>query len=477
MATEAVLALGSNVGNRVAHLEQAVRGLAARGVRVTRLSGLYDTSPAHVHEQPRFLNAVALASTELQPHDLLAAAKAQESAQGRPLHSGQRFGPRPLDVDLMLYGSERVLDGDILQVPHPRLRERPFVLKPLEDLLSGSLTRCSTQPDLHSQLHWWRSFVDEWRNAGGSEGDGGLVRVFPCAHGKMLQMSCRSGYPHGSRPLVAGAVNATPDSFSDGGVAFAPERAGDAAEQLAQEGADIIDVGGESTRPGAEPVGEEEELSRVLPAIDAIQQRPLPAHVLLSVDTYRANVASRAIREGAHIINDVSGGSLDKRMHSVAAESSAAYVLGHMRGTPQTMQATKHTSYSDVCQEVGTELGESVSSALTDAGLPTWRAWLDPGLGFAKGFDGNLELMRNLRSVRANVYRGGGDDGAPVMVGPSRKGFLGTLTGVQEPSERDYATSSAVSACVAAGADAVRVHNARGGADAASVAHALWSHR
>lgn len=479
-ATEVVIALGSNVGNRVAQLEQAVLGLAAKGIQIERLSGLYDTAPAHVHDQPRFLNACLLAHVSHEPHALLRVMKAQEAEQGRSQEKAQqiRFGPRPVDIDLILYANARVSDGDTLQVPHPRLHQRPFVLKPLEDLLQPAFSSSSSAafPADDDMYSWWQSYVTHWRAAGGQEADGELERVFPVAHGQLMTLSCRHGYPDGKRPVIVSAVNATPDSFSDAGVAHAPEAAADAAEALVQAGADIIDVGGESTQPGAEPVGEQQELQRVLPAIQAIRNRGLPAGVLLSVDTYRASVAQAAVDAGVHIVNDVSGGTLDDTMHATVAQSGAAYVLGHMRGNPKTMQQSQNTSYTNVCEEVGAELGEAVHTAMCSSGLPNWRTWVDPGIGFAKGFQGNLELISGIGTIRQHLHAHGADAEAPVMMGPSRKGFLGKLTGEQEPSQRDYATSAAVAACVASGADALRVHNARAGAHAASVAHALWNH-
>lgn len=217
------------------------------------------------------------------------------------------------------------------------------------------------------------------------------------------------------RPAVMGIVNVTPDSFSDGGRFLDPTRALAHAEALLAEGADILDVGGESTRPGALPLAAEDETSRVLPVIAVLHEcRP---ELLLSVDTSKPEVAAAALRAGAVIVNDVTAGGHPDMLPLVAARG-AAIILMHMRGTPGTMQ--DDTSYADVLAEVAAWLSERAAAARS-AGVPAERVWLDPGVGFGKDVEGNLRLLAHLEDLAAL--------GHPVVVGASRKSFIGRLCG------------------------------------------------
>jgi dihydropteroate synthase len=256
-------------------------------------------------------------------------------------------------------------------------------------------------------------------------------------------------------------LNCTPDSFSDGGKFLTADAAIEAGLRMAEEGADWIDVGGESTRPGSIPVGEDEEKSRVLPVIEGLRLR-LPASVRISIDTYKSGTARAAVSAGATIVNDVSGGLLDPAILAVAAEMGAAVVLGHLRGAPATMM--ENVAFRDVVREVGAELGERISAARA-AGCG--EIWADPGIGFGKRIEHNLALLRGLPALCADV-------GVPVMVGVSRKAFIGQLTG-KPPAERQFGTAAAVTAAVLGGAAAVRVHDVGPARDVVTVASALVS--
>ena len=240
-----------------------------------------------------------------------------------------------------------------------------------------------------------------------------------------------------------GIVNATPDSFSDGGCFLAPEAAVAHALELAGQGADIIDVGGESTRPGATPVEEAEELRRVLPVIEALVPR---LRVPLSIDTMKPAVARAAVRAGASIVNDVAANREDEGMWKVVAETGAAYVCVHMKGTPQTMQVTP--SYPDVVREVGDFFFERIRR-LSDCGVGREQLILDPGIGFGKTLEHNLELLRELRSF-SKWER-------PLLVGVSRKSFIAKLLGA---APRARLPASLACACFAlqAGAHIIRAH-------------------
>ena len=259
-------------------------------------------------------------------------------------------------------------------------------------------------------------------------------------------------------PKVMGIVNVTPDSFSDGGLAGTLAGAVAHAMHLIAEGADLLDLGGESSRPGAEPVPLDEELRRVIPVVEALT--PLVT-VPISVDTIKAEVARQALRAGASIVNDIRGLDGDPELSRLVAEAGAGVVLMHMAGTPQTMQVDP--CYDDVVQEVRDDLARRIERAEA-SGIPRERIAIDPGIGFGKTLEHNLELLRNLDRF-ANL-------GCALLVGTSRKGFLGTLTG---RPVGDRATASVVSSLVAVarGADVVRVHDVGPMVDAIKVWTAL----
>jgi dihydropteroate synthase len=265
------------------------------------------------------------------------------------------------------------------------------------------------------------------------------------------------------RPAVMGVVNVTPDSFSDGGALYGegvgahPDTAVAHARALVAGGADVLDVGGESTRPGAEPVEAAEELDRVLPVIEALAGDD----VALSIDTTKPSVAEAALSAGAHIVNDVSGGR-DPDLLGVAAEAGAGYVLMHTRGTPQDMQT--RAEYTDVVAEVYEFLAAGLRRCL-DAGIADDRIAVDPGLGFAKTGAHNLRLLRELRQLRGL--------GRPVVVGASRKSFLGALLDDAGADERLEGSLACAVAAIAGGASVLRVHDVPETVRAVRVAHAI----
>lgn len=257
--------------------------------------------------------------------------------------------------------------------------------------------------------------------------------------------------------MVVGILNVTPDSFSDGGRFRATEPALLRAREMAAAGADLVDVGGESTRPGAEPVSADEEITRILPVVEAL----VHDGVSVSVDTRRAATARAALHAGAHVVNDVSG-LADPEMADVVAATDAGLVLMHMRGTPADMQ--RHTDYGDVAAEVAAELEGPLARARA-VGIDEERVVLDPGIGFAKTAEQNLEMVARLGAlVRL---------GRPVLVGPSRKAFIGALLGGIPAAERDAGTAGACVAALARGARLFRVHDVRAARHALDVAWAI----
>ena len=265
------------------------------------------------------------------------------------------------------------------------------------------------------------------------------------------------------RPLVMGVLNVTPDSFSDGGRFATAAAAVERAFQMVGEGADLVDLGGESTRPGSEPVDAEEELRRVLPVIERLAGR---LGVPLSVDTTKSEVAAAAVKAGVEIVNDVSGGKLDPEMAYVVAETRAHWILGHIRGTPKDMQ--EDPVYRDVVAEVGDEL-MALAAVAEEKGVPQDAILVDPGIGFGKTLDHNLSLLKHLDDL---VGRG-----RPVCVGTSRKGFLGKLLGGAPPEDRLEGTAATVALAVAAGVSIVRVHDVKAMARVAAVAAAVANAR
>ncbi|MEX1045997.1 MAG: dihydropteroate synthase [Actinomycetota bacterium] len=247
------------------------------------------------------------------------------------------------------------------------------------------------------------------------------------------------------RTLVMGILNVTPDSFADGGRYSGLDEAVKHGIQMAADGADFVDVGGESTRPGSDPIPEGEERDRVVPVIEALVAE---IGAPISIDTRKAEVASDAVSAGATIVNDVSAGA-DPKMFGVVAGTGAAMVLMHMKGEPKTMQKAPH--YDDVVAEVHEFLEERLSAAVA-AGIEFERLCVDPGLGFGKGFEHNITLMRELESLR--------DLGRPILVGPSRKSFIGQILDA-EVDERLEGTAGAVALLVERGANIVRVHDVR----------------
>jgi dihydropteroate synthase len=270
---------------------------------------------------------------------------------------------------------------------------------------------------------------------------------------------CRERTLRCERTLIMGILNITPDSFSDGGNYFDLAQAVVRGLKLADEGADIIDVGGESTRPGAAPVDEAEELRRVVPVVRTLAER---TNCAISVDTTKATVARAALQAGAHIINDISAATRDEDMAAAVAEYQAGLILMHCQGTPETMQ--EDPQYTDVVGEVRDYLGARVEALLV-AGLPRENTAVDPGFGFGKTLEHNLALLRQLDQFTRL--------GRPIMVGLSRKSMLGALTGQKRPEHRVPAGLAALTAAILRGARLIRTHDVAASRDAARVADEL----
>jgi dihydropteroate synthase len=262
----------------------------------------------------------------------------------------------------------------------------------------------------------------------------------------------------GKRALIMGILNVTPDSFSDGGKYLSRDLAVERALAIEAEGADIIDIGGESSRPGSDPVSEEQEIDRVLPVIESLKGR---IKIPVSIDTYKSRVAAAALAAGAEIVNDISGLRFDKRMAEVVAREGAALCLMHLRGTPKTMQ--KLAPSQDIWNEIEHDLEESISSAEA-SGISRKRLLIDPGVGFGKTMDDNLIIIGRLGRLKKFDL--------PILIGTSRKSFIGKLLGRDE-SDRLMGTAATVTASIMLGAHIIRVHDVASMVEVARVTDAI----
>lgn len=491
---KAYLAVGSNMGNTYQNIAHALSTLQTNGsIKLLQTSYLRSTSPMYVTNQPNFLNGAVHIETSLSPLDLLSAIKQVEQELGRDVTNSNsdnaiRYGPRPVDLDILLYdgydvntnegnAAETIGDNELisnslimsvsgddtstttssltLEIPHPRMVEREFVLAPMVDLEHVSNDKNDRNGIVHPILNKTMNELLMILNKNNSSSSimnknneedeeepspplpQPAYRVLPLPRGRMLVFN---------ETIIQGILNVTPDSFSDGGkYSKSVEDALVQAIQMERDGAGIIDIGGESTRPGAEAVGIEEELRRVLPIIQRIRE---VSDIPISIDTRNARVAREAIEAGADIVNDVSGGTHDPEMLSCVAKLGVPMILMHMRGNPKTMQSltnyTKNVGQDEnngVLSGVVSELMDR-SKAAEDAGIPRWLQVLDPGIGFAKDVDGNLSLLKGAGALRTHC------NNMPFLFGPSRKGFIGKVTGETDPAERDFGTIAACLTCI-----------------------------
>ena len=270
-----------------------------------------------------------------------------------------------------------------------------------------------------------------------------------------------NSFAWGSKTYLMGILNVTPDSFSDGGEFNHPQAALSQTQLLVEGGADIIDVGGQSTRPGAEQISLSQELERVVPVIESIRSE-IP-HLPISVDTTRAEVAKAAIKVGADLVNDISGATFDNAMLATVARLDVPIVLMHIRGNPQTMQSL--TDYDDLLGEICQFLAQRIARA-REAGIKAENIIIDPGIGFGKTSGQNLELLRRLPELQSLD--------TPILVGASRKSFIGHILNRSNPKDRVWGTAAACCRAIASGADILRVHDVTPMADVCRVADALW---
>lgn len=409
-----LIALGANLPSREgAHretLRRAVSLLEARGLTLLKSSRLYLTEPVPRSNQPWYANQVIAVETKLAPQALLDLMLEIETVFGR--ERSVRDAARTLDLDLIAYGAWK-LNTPSLILPHPRMHERAFVLAPLAEIAPGWVHPTSGQ-----SVETLMASVDRT----------GIRALRPT-------------------PLIMGVVNVTPDSFSDGGIFRTEEAAIAHARLLIEEGADILDIGGESTRPGADPVSIEEEQRRVLPVVRALAEEARKRGRRISVDTRHAPTMAAALEAGATMINDVTALS-SAASRAVLAASDVPVILMHMQGDPKTMQ--QNPTYADVVADVSRDLALARDRAV-EAGITTDRIWLDPGIGFGKTLEHNLALLDATRRLA--------ELGHPILIGASRKSFISRIDREGLASERVGGSIAAALAAAARGADAIRVHD------------------
>ncbi|MCM0592300.1 MAG: dihydropteroate synthase [Gloeotrichia echinulata GP01] len=276
-------------------------------------------------------------------------------------------------------------------------------------------------------------------------------------HSMMIRDRC---FHWGQQSYLMGVLNVTPDSFSDGGEFNSTTTALAQAQAMVAAGVDIIDVGGQSTRPGAKQITLAEELERVLSVLQILRQE---ISTPISVDTTRATVAKAAVSSGADMINDISGGTFDAEMLPTVASLDVPIALMHIRGNPQTMQQL--TDYQDLMAEISSFLSQQITAA-TAAGIKPEKIIIDPGIGFAKNYEQNLEILRRLRSLKAL--------NCPILIGASRKSFIGRILNQPDPKARVWGTAAACCAAIFNGADILRVHDVREIREVSLVADAIW---
>eukprot|EP00002_Diphylleia_rotans_P037966 TRINITY_DN8560_c0_g1_i1.p1 TRINITY_DN8560_c0_g1~~TRINITY_DN8560_c0_g1_i1.p1 ORF type:complete len:500 (+),score=96.87 TRINITY_DN8560_c0_g1_i1:43-1542(+) len=455
----AVIAMGSNLesvhGDREKTLRKALHFMSQSCGDLLDTSFLYSTPPSIVTDQPMFLNAACLIRTRLPPHELLKGLKVIESNFGRN-HSAIRYGPRPLDLDIVFYEDE-VLDDEKLTIPHPRFPERDFVLGPVMDIC----------PDLVHPL-----LGEDVRTLWDTLPSKKLAKVFPTGINERL-------WHLGERTNVMGIVNVTPDSFSGDGLLSSGSSDWVSSmlklvENQIKDGADVIDIGAHSTKPTYSFVSTTEETKAVCAAISAIRKAGF--EIPISIDTFRASVAEAALSAGANIINDVWGASADPRMKKVAAEKGSPIIVMHngtlmdpniqrelagLSPVPPTEEEFKKrvasysaTNHIHIVQEVGKSLDETVHSLIRE-GVPRWGIMVDPGVGFGKSVQSNLELIRSLRELKSMTLH------MPVLLGPSRKSFIGKILKQDDPSQRLEGTLACIILGSERGADFVRVHDVK----------------
>ncbi|KAI5956509.1 FOL1 [Candida jiufengensis] len=514
---EAFIAFGSNVGNQIQNLNKSLVLLKQHDISVEATSSLYVSKPMYFLDQPDFLNGVIKVTFKNHsPQDLLKILKDIEYSHLQREKEIEN-GPRSIDLDILLYDNVQLNTPDLI-IPHKSMLERTFVLQPLCELLPPDQIHPISAEPFHEHLK--QLLLNEQDSD--LQKDSKLLQINPIPRLSTKENILKFDQINYQSPtLIMGILNMTPDSFSDAGKYYNSEleKVVVEVERLINEGAQIIDIGGVSTRPGSIEPPEDEEIARVLPLVEKIRSssNPKVANVLISIDTYRSEVARRCLLAGADIINDISMGKYDDKIFKVVAEFGCPYIMNHTRGTPKTMSSlTKYEpnknddliefsidpktgqeeinlkpELTNLLNGVSRELSLQILKAFA-SGVKKWQIILDPGVGFAKNLEQNLGLIRNASffkkysiqinepiensSILQNKHSYLSFNGMSVLVGTSRKKFLGTLIGQTEnlPAERILATAATTTACIEQHTDILRVHDVKEANDVVKVSDAIY---
>lgn len=407
-----VIALGANLpsiyGSPRETIKRAITEIAKHNIRVLYQSPIYLTAPVPISDQPWYHNAVIGVSTDQSPSDLLKTLQSIENNFGRV--RAERNAPRVIDLDIVAY-NDVVQNNEDLILPHPRMHERAFVLYPLRDIARN------------------------WVHPVSRKNINDLISHIPA--GQDIKRE--------TRPQIMGIVNVTPDSFSDGGEYASTDAAIAHGLQLIVEGADILDIGGESTRPTSIVISPDEEQSRILPVIEGLKN----AGALISVDTRNAATMRAAIKAGAGLINDISALTHDADSLNAVRESDCRICLMHMQGIPQTMQV--NPQYGDVVQDVYHYLDERIQVCVA-AGIAKERLMIDVGIGFGKTLNHTIALLQNINKFH--------DLGVDILLGVSRKSFIEKICERDIPAQDRLAGSlAALSTSCHDNVQIVRVHD------------------
>ncbi|CCH58359.1 hypothetical protein TBLA_0A05660 [Henningerozyma blattae CBS 6284] len=515
----AFLAFGSNIDDRFDYVKQALDLLDKNpDIKILDVSSIFESEPKYFVDQDPFMNGVVKINTRLPPSELLKVCKDIEYNQLKRVKEFDN-GPRSIDLDIILYFDNNnqpvIMNESELIIPHPRMLERTFVLEPLVELIPPTLKHPITQQPILSYLNLIYSKKNEmdllWK----------LIPLPTLASGKprflrfmnkISRDACRKTV---SPTYLMGILNTTPDSFSDGKTNNYKNINKQllkvhefVQDSLTLHDNIIIDIGGCSTRPNSIQAPIEEEIDRTIELIHRIRQdTTLPQDkIILSIDTYRSIVAKKAIEAGVDIINDISGGTFDPDMFSVVSKyANIAYILSHIRGDINTMNKMsnysntsslssssskvkdntmkeylfdKKSSSHDFIKTIGYEMSKFYHEAIGVHKLRRWQIILDPGLGFAKNGQVNVQLIRQTHALkhysRGNLQEFINFRNLPILLGPSRKKFIGHIIQEDDAKKRDFATGTVVSACIGFGADIVRIHNVRDNSQGIKMADALY---
>jgi len=442
-----VIGLGSNLGDRQEMLARAIKQLQPE-IRPTTLSRVFETAPWGFNDQPAFLNQVILAETNLSAQGTLKKLKRIENDLGR--QPNFRYGPRCIDLDILFFNDD-VINTDSLVIPHPELTRRAFILLPLLDIAPDYL-----HPLEKKSIRDLAAMVSR---------DG--VHV---VEEKVIKME-NSLLDWGKKTYVMGILNLTPDSFSGDSILQEKDPVGFAVQQacqFVQDGADIVDIGAESSRPGSLPISAEIELERLLPIVKAIIQEKLPA--LISIDTYKSEVAQACLDLGADWINDIWGLQKDPSLGKVATQYHTPIVLMHNRSKSDAVEKNKLVGssysagdYGNFMEDLLLELKLLTENAAA-VGIQAENIIIDPGIGFGKTVSQNLQIINHLDRIKSLGY--------PVLIGPSRKSFIGNVLDLPV-DERIEGTAASIAIGVVKGADIIRVHDVRQMARTAAMADAI----